>query len=124
VAILDLVAGHIQVGSLEMSTAIEHIKAGMLIPICILSAERVSELGDVPTLKELGFPELVTTTWFELAGPAGLPGDVVDAFCCSHQRMPAVPLARQASTNAPNPEFARKAREKFGWLLEAQPHPR
>jgi UbiD family decarboxylase len=27
-------------------------------------------------------------------------------------------------TNAPNPEFARKAREKFGWLLEAQPHPR
>jgi tripartite-type tricarboxylate transporter receptor subunit TctC len=76
-AILDLVAGHIPVGSLTMSTTIEHIKAGTLIPICISSAERVSELPDVPTLKELGFPELVTTTWFELAGPAGLPVDVV-----------------------------------------------
>jgi tripartite-type tricarboxylate transporter receptor subunit TctC len=31
----------------------------------------------VPTLKELGYPELVCTTWFALSGPAGIPADIV-----------------------------------------------
>jgi tripartite-type tricarboxylate transporter receptor subunit TctC len=29
-------------------------------------------------LVELGYPELVTTTWYSISGPAGLPRDVVD----------------------------------------------
>jgi tripartite-type tricarboxylate transporter receptor subunit TctC len=32
---------------------------------------------DLPTFKELGFPDLVSTTWFSLSGPAGLPDDIV-----------------------------------------------
>ncbi len=36
------------------------------------------ELPDVPTLVELGYPELVVTTWYALSGPAGLPRDIVE----------------------------------------------
>ena len=36
------------------------------------------ELPDVPTLAELGYPELVVTTWYSLSGPAGLPKDIVE----------------------------------------------
>src|SRR5262249_47765118 len=32
---------------------------------------------DLPTLKELGYDELVTTTWWSLSGPAKLPADLV-----------------------------------------------
>jgi tripartite-type tricarboxylate transporter receptor subunit TctC len=32
----------------------------------------------VPTLKELGYPELVATTWAAISGPAGIPTDIVN----------------------------------------------
>jgi len=72
-AILDLVAGHVKLGSMTLA----HIRAGALRPLAISSAQRVPELPDVPTLVELGYPELVVTTWYALSGPAGLPRDIV-----------------------------------------------
>jgi tripartite-type tricarboxylate transporter receptor subunit TctC len=32
---------------------------------------------DLPTFRELGHPELVSSTWFSLSGPAGLPAEIV-----------------------------------------------
>ncbi|WP_137177417.1 tripartite tricarboxylate transporter substrate binding protein [Roseomonas sp. AR75] len=48
------------------------IRAGSIKGLAVSSAERVSALPDVPTLKEQGFPEAVATNWFLLAAPAGL----------------------------------------------------
>jgi tripartite-type tricarboxylate transporter receptor subunit TctC len=77
-AILDLVAGHVKVGSMTLATTLPHIRSGALRPLAISSAQRVPELPDVPTLVELGYPELVVTTWYALSGPAGLPKDIVE----------------------------------------------
>jgi tripartite-type tricarboxylate transporter receptor subunit TctC len=75
-ALLDLVAGHVQVGMMSYSTAGEHVRAGKLIPIAVSSAERLKDFPDLPTLKELGYPDLVATTWWALSAPAGLPADI------------------------------------------------
>ena len=77
-AILDLVAGHVKVGSMTAATTRQHILAGKLRPLAISSAQRVPEFPDVPTLVELGYPELVVTTWYSLSGPAKLPRDIVE----------------------------------------------
>jgi tripartite-type tricarboxylate transporter receptor subunit TctC len=77
-AILDLVAGHVKMGSMTLSTMSQHIRAGTLRPLAISSAQRVAELPAVPTLVELGYPELVVRTWYGLSGPAGLPSEIVD----------------------------------------------
>ena len=58
-AIQDLVAGHVKVGSMTLSTTQPHILAGKLKPLAISSEKRVPEFPDVPTLVELGYPELV-----------------------------------------------------------------
>src|SRR6185295_4999750 len=76
-AIGDLVAGHVKVGSMTLSTTQPHILAGKLKPVAISSEKRVPEFPDIPTLVELGYPGLVVTTWYALAGPAGLPRDIV-----------------------------------------------
>jgi tripartite-type tricarboxylate transporter receptor subunit TctC len=76
-AIFDLVAGHVKMGSMTLSTMSQHIKAGTLRALAISSAMRVPELPDVPTLVELGYPELVVRTWYGLSGPAGLPLEIV-----------------------------------------------
>jgi len=76
-AIVDLVAGHIKVGSLTWSTALPHIRAGVLTPIAISTAERLPEFPRLPTFAELGFDDIVVTAWFSLSGPAGLPEAIV-----------------------------------------------
>ncbi len=77
-AILDVVAGHVKVASMTLSTTLQHIRAGTLRPLAISSARRVRDLPDTPTLTELGYPDLVVTTWYSLSGPKGLPKDIVD----------------------------------------------
>jgi tripartite-type tricarboxylate transporter receptor subunit TctC len=94
-AILDLVAGHVKVGSMTLATTLPHIRTGVLRPIAISSAARVPELPDVPTLAELGYPELVVTTWYALSGPAGLPRDIVQRLNAQVNRAMDVPKVRE-----------------------------
>jgi tripartite-type tricarboxylate transporter receptor subunit TctC len=77
-AVTDLMAGHVKLGSLTWTTTREHVRAGTLVPIAISSGSRLPDFPDIPTLKELGFPDIVTTVWLTLAGPRGLPQDIVD----------------------------------------------
>jgi tripartite-type tricarboxylate transporter receptor subunit TctC len=76
-AIVDLVAGHVQVGCMTFSTTRPHIEAGKLIPLAVSTEQRLTEFPKMPTMRELGIPELVTATWYSLSGPSGMPGDVV-----------------------------------------------
>jgi tripartite-type tricarboxylate transporter receptor subunit TctC len=41
--------------------------------LAVTAARRVEGWPDVPTFAELGYPDLVASTWFGLSGPAGLP---------------------------------------------------
>jgi tripartite-type tricarboxylate transporter receptor subunit TctC len=77
-AIFDLVAGHVKVGMMSYSTAREHVRSGALLPIAVSSAERLPDLPDVPTLSELGYRDLVATTWWSLSGPARVSKDIVE----------------------------------------------
>jgi tripartite-type tricarboxylate transporter receptor subunit TctC len=57
--------------------ALGAMRGGLVTPLAVSSVERMPEFPDVPTLKELGYPELVASTWFGFAGPAKLPSDMV-----------------------------------------------
>jgi tripartite-type tricarboxylate transporter receptor subunit TctC len=60
---------------------LENIEAGSFVPLAVSPEERVSYLEDVPTLAELGFPELTySVSVFGLAAPAGTPDDVVSTL--------------------------------------------
>lgn len=77
-AMADLIAGHIMFGSLTWTTALAHIQAGSARPVAISTESRLSDFPDVPTFKELGYPEVIATTWFAISGPAGMPSQIVD----------------------------------------------
>ena len=78
-AVLDLLAGRVTVGALNWATARQHVQAGTLIPLGVSSAKRLPQLPELPTLNELGYPDIQTTTWTMITGPAGLPKPIVDA---------------------------------------------
>jgi tripartite-type tricarboxylate transporter receptor subunit TctC len=75
-AITDLVAGHVQMGSMTWTAALGQMQAKTIIPLAVSSTRRMPEFAEVPTLKELGYPDLAVTTWFGFAAPAGLPAAV------------------------------------------------
>ena len=75
-AITDLVAGHVQMGSMTWTAALGQMQAKTIIPLAVSSTRRMPSFPDVPTLKELGYPDLAVTTWFGFAAPAGLPADI------------------------------------------------
>jgi tripartite-type tricarboxylate transporter receptor subunit TctC len=75
-AVSDLVAGHVKMGSLTWSTAREHVSAGTLVPIAVSSGEKVSGFPNIPTFKEKGYPDVVTTVWLSVSGPRGLPDEI------------------------------------------------
>jgi tripartite-type tricarboxylate transporter receptor subunit TctC len=79
-AVIDLLAGRVKIGSLNWSTARVHVAAKSLVPIAVSSSKRLAELPDLPTLNELGYPDMITTTWHMLAGPAGVPREIVGAL--------------------------------------------
>jgi tripartite-type tricarboxylate transporter receptor subunit TctC len=77
-AVQDLVAGHVKFGSLTWTTALTQIRAGNLIALAVTSARRLPGAPDIPTLAELGYPEMVVTTWYGLSAPAGLDRNITN----------------------------------------------
>ncbi len=73
----DLVGGHLSFSAQTLSSASGLIRGNALIPLAHTANERLPDYPNVPTFKELGYSDLVTTNWFALAGPAGLPKDIV-----------------------------------------------
>jgi tripartite-type tricarboxylate transporter receptor subunit TctC len=73
VGITDLIAGHINFGLPVLGSVASHLRSGALIPLAHSAGQRVPDYPDIPTLKEVGYPDLTTTTWFSLSGPANMP---------------------------------------------------
>src|SRR5260370_15188234 len=75
--LLDLVGGHIAFASQTLTSTFGQIRAGTLTAVAQTADRRLPDFPDLPTFKEQGFPDLVSTTWFSLSGPAGLAPDIV-----------------------------------------------
>lgn len=52
------------------------VKAGNVVPLLAMSAERVPQLPNVPTAREHGFAQVEAYTWQGLVVPAGMPRDI------------------------------------------------
>ena len=76
-ALTDLIAGHIELATMTLSTAAEQIRAGRVIALAVASQARMASFPAIPTFKELDL-DLVAATWFALSGPKGLPLFIVN----------------------------------------------
>ncbi|MEO6929898.1 MAG: tripartite tricarboxylate transporter substrate binding protein, partial [Casimicrobiaceae bacterium] len=76
-ALADLLPGRVQFMCLGAILADPQIKAGRLKALAVLDAQRYARMPSVPTAVELGYPDLVMSTWFGIAMPAGTPAAIV-----------------------------------------------
>lgn len=77
-ALMDTLAGNVDLLVSSVPSAIGQIKAGKLRPLAVTSLKRSSSLPDVPTVAESGFKGFDVSTWYGLFAPAGTPAAIVN----------------------------------------------
>lgn len=87
--ITDMIADVAPLGFVQIATASPHIKAGKLNAYATTAEQRAPQLPDVPTVAELGLPQLATTVWFGLSAPKNLPAPIVKRLTDAHQQIAA-----------------------------------
>ena len=77
-AMQDLLGGQVPVSFAGIPNVISSVRAGKLRALAVTTANRWSELPDVPTVAEAGVPGYEATLWLGLAAPAGTPAEIVN----------------------------------------------
>jgi len=77
-AVVDLVGGRIDFVASDLGAVMPHIKAGKIRAIAVVADQRSPSLPDVPAVKEIGLAAVDVRTWIGIAGPAGLPQEVIN----------------------------------------------
>jgi len=76
-ALVDLLAGQVQLMFSSMVAILPHIKAGRLRALAVTGRERSALLPEVPTLAESGLPGYEAGSWYGILAPAGTPAPIV-----------------------------------------------
>jgi tripartite-type tricarboxylate transporter receptor subunit TctC len=76
-ALIDLLAGQVQVMFDLMSTSIEHIRAGRLRALAVTTATRSEALPEIPTVSE-SVPGYEASTWNGVGVPRNTPPEIID----------------------------------------------
>ncbi|HSV19474.1 MAG TPA: tripartite tricarboxylate transporter substrate binding protein [Casimicrobiaceae bacterium] len=98
-ALNDTMAGRVTYFFSPISAALPQVKAGKLVALAVSSAQRSSQLKDVPTLAESGLPGFDYNLWVALFGPAGMPAELVDHINRDVQRALQAPEVRDRLAN-------------------------
>ena len=117
-AMMDALAGNIDLLVSSVPSAMAQIKAGKLRPLAVTSAKRSSSLPDVPTVAEQGFRDFDVTTWYGVFAPAGTPKDIVNTLNAEVNKLLATPEMKDA-IHAQGAEPQAMTPEQFGALLKA-----
>jgi tripartite-type tricarboxylate transporter receptor subunit TctC len=125
----DLLAGHVNVGFVGLSTALQHVRGGRVNGLGLSTAKPVAGVPEMLPLARLdAFKTFDVTQWFGLMAPQGTPQPIIDRMhkeLSEVMKQPEVmqQLASQGLTSAvlPPAEFAKfisAEREKYGRVIK------
>ena len=116
-AMMDALAGNIDLLVSSVPSAMAQIKSGKLRPLAVTSAKRSSSMPEVPTVAESGFKDFDVSTWYGLLAPAGTPAQVVSFLNAEVNKLLASQELREAiHAQGAEPEAMTPA--KFSNLLK------
>jgi tripartite-type tricarboxylate transporter receptor subunit TctC len=76
-AVNDLIGGHVQLMFADVPVLLPSMQSGKLRALGVGSRARAALLPDVPTMAELGLPEVEADNWYGLVAPAATPPPVL-----------------------------------------------
>ncbi|MFZ2296262.1 MAG: tripartite tricarboxylate transporter substrate binding protein [Polaromonas sp.] len=116
-ALMDVLAGNVDLMVSSLPSAMSQIKSGKLRPLAVTSARRSTSLPDVPTVAELGYKDFDVSTWYGLFMPAGTPKEIVATVNAEVNKLLATPDMK-AAIHAQGAETQIMTAEQFSSLLK------
>jgi tripartite-type tricarboxylate transporter receptor subunit TctC len=127
-AVIDLLAGQVDLLFAPSQAVIQHVRAGKLKALATTGARRTETLPDLPTVAESGLPGYEALGWFGLLAPAATPRPIVERLSADANRVLADPAVRSrmialgADPRGNTPEefarFIRDDRAKWARLMQ------
>ena len=78
--IQDMLRGDVQAAFLNVASASGQVQAGKFLPIAVVNKTRLQDYPNIPTMKEVGYPDVGTIAWNGLFAPATTPKPVLEAL--------------------------------------------
>ena len=120
-ALNDTVAGQVPIIFDNLPSALPFIKEGRLVPVVAAAPQRLAQLPNVPTFKEVGLEPVNRMAYYGIYGPKGLPKEVVDKVNAGVKKALEDPAVRKRIEDtgsiilANTPEqFAQQIKDEYG----------
>jgi len=98
-ALVELLAGHDDMGFINLPTMFEFIKSGRLRAIAVADARRSELLPQIPTLNESGLPGLIASPWIAMMAPSATPKEIVERLNSEVVKIMKLPEIKQYLQN-------------------------
>jgi len=86
-ASVAVVGGETPIGCTAVAGVFQFHKQGKVRILAVSSTERLADLPDIPTMAELGFPQIKDYTWVAVLAPAGTPPEIINQMNLAIQKV-------------------------------------
>jgi len=90
-AMIDVIGGQVQYFMSVPVNVVTHVRSGKLRALAVTGDKRISAFPEVPSMAELGYPEVSLNTWQGVGAPGGTPKSIIDKIASEVQKLVAMP---------------------------------
>ena len=113
-----LAGGQINMAMVGVPPSIPMVKGGKVRLLAVAAPQRIVAFPDTPTFAELGFPQMVSQSWFGLVAPAGTPPAVVADIAAAVRQVIAQPTFQEKTITSVGLEPLDLGPDAFARFLE------
>jgi tripartite-type tricarboxylate transporter receptor subunit TctC len=119
-AVTDVLAGHVDMMFTTLSSAMEFVKTKSVKALAVTTRERMAELPEMPTMYELGWKNLVTSSWQGVLVPTGTPLPIVEKLRAAVGRVLADPEIQARMRRGGAIAISSKSPEDFKVFMDGE----
>jgi tripartite-type tricarboxylate transporter receptor subunit TctC len=119
-AVQDILGGHVDIMFTTIASAMAFVKDNKVKALAVTTRQRMTELPGVPTMHELGWNNLVTSSWQGVLVPSGTPRPIIEKLHAAIVRVLADPAVQARMRNAGVVAVASQSPEEFKTYMDGE----
>ena len=119
-AVTDVLGGHVDLMFTTMSSAMELVRDKKVKALAVTTRERIVNLPDIPTMYELGWKNLVTSSWQGVLVPSGTPRSIVEKLRAAIAKVLAEPEIQARMLRSGAIAVTSKSPEEFKAYMDTE----